>query len=322
MNFSDFAHRMGSVLMEGSSVSAFVRTLFEAILPENCYGLIEKSHSSFKSYYSGKTEITALARRINAHTQTKLFEKFIKKSGETSIRKLCEVFSDVLPDINLSNTGKMLAELFDKIITEAAVANKRQKVQRHIDKTEEIKTTEKHQENNSAHSSLSEKDKRVIREFSTVYYQLIVTNEECMFDRHVITVPKYRAFRGIPTKLFRYFPPMDVGYENLLKKYPAIICRENTGYHGETDSTQMAIYGYIKHIVQSENVIRAAFKPLKLFPQQKLCDKNNAVYFDLNMEDAITSLNTSGWTIHEVNLFEAFEEAGMLDMPKPTPHGG
>ena len=70
--------------------------------------------------------------------------------------------------------------------------------------------------------------------------------------------------------------------------------------------------------MKSGKIIKIAFQPIRSFPQEKLCDKNNAVYFDLNMEDPIISLNISGWSIHKVNLFEAFDEAGILDMPRPN----
>ena len=139
-----------------------------------------------------------------------------------------------------------------------------------------------------------------------------------MFDKNIITVSKSRAFLNAPIELRRYLSLTNVYIENILKTYPAIICRENTGYNGETDSAQMAVYGYIRNIVKSGKIIKIAFKPIRSFPQEKLCDKNNAVYFDLNMEDPITSLNISGWSIHKVNLFEAFDEAGILDMPRPN----
>ena len=43
----------------------------------------------------------------------------------------------------------------------------------------------------------------------------------------------------------------------------------------------------------------------------------NALYFDLNMDCAVTDLNHSAWSVHKVNLFEAFEEADIPNMPSP-----
>ena len=51
------------------------------------------------------------------------------------------------------------------------------------------------------------------------------------------------------------------------------------------------------------------------------CD--DALRYDLDtlevidMDCAITDLNHSAWSVHKVNLFEAFDEAGMTNMPRP-----
>ena len=33
---------------------------------------------------------------------------------------------------------------------------------------------------------------------------------------------------------------------------------------------------------------------------------------------AITDLNFSAWSVHKVNLFEAFDEAGLTTLPRPS----
>ena len=51
------------------------------------------------------------------------------------------------------------------------------------------------------------------------------------------------------------------------------------------------------------------------------CD--DALRYDLDtlevidMDCASTELNHSAWSVHKVNLFEAFDEAGMTNMPRP-----
>lgn len=127
MYFSEFAQRLGRVLIEDSNTSIFVRTLFLEIIPEDRYYLMEKiSKSTFKSYYNGHFRINSLARKIVACVNVKLFERFIKRSGKSAVSKLCEIFSDVWEDIDSNNAGEKIARLFDDIITEAAAMNKRQ----------------------------------------------------------------------------------------------------------------------------------------------------------------------------------------------------
>ena len=64
--------------------------------------------------------------------------------------------------------------------------------------------------------------------------------------------------------------------------------------------------------------IKVAFQPISVINQQLLCVKKNAIYFDLNMGCAITDLNVSAWSVHKVNLFEAFDEAGLTTLPRPS----
>lgn len=158
-----------------------------------------------------------------------------------------------------------------------------------------------------------------IQSFSTKYYQLIVTCEEDVFTNNIVTVPASRALTKyyVPAEIFgRCSTLSDEGIEEL-KRIPAIICRENTELNGVTDPNQWAMYAYIKKVRVAGKNIQIVFNPIAPVQQQKLCDKRNAVFFDLNMDCAITDLNHSAWSVHKTNLFEAFDEAGISGMPRP-----
>ena len=158
-----------------------------------------------------------------------------------------------------------------------------------------------------------------IQSFSKQYYQLIVTLEDDVFENDVVTVSTNRALcQGmVPPEIYERCSGLtDAGKEEL-KRIPAIICRENTEMHGVTDPNQMAVYAYITRIKKAGKNIKIAFKPIAPFFQIKMCSKKNALYFDLNMDCAVTDLNHSAWSVHKVNLFEAFEEADIPNMPSP-----
>ena len=128
MNFSEFAQKFSRVLLEGENTVVFTRTLFGAIVQEESHDLLEKmANDTFKSYYNGRANINALARKINSHTDRCSFEDYVEETGEVAVKKLCDVFSDAVPDINEKNAGEKLAELFDRIITEAAAERKKSK---------------------------------------------------------------------------------------------------------------------------------------------------------------------------------------------------
>ena len=125
-----------------------------------------------------------------------------------------------------------------------------------------------------------------IQSFSKQYYQLLVTGEEEVFQNGYVTVPASRALTQylVPSEIFEKCSSLTESGIAELKTFPAIICRENTKFRGETDPNQWATYG---------------------------------IYFDLNMDCAITDLNRSAWSVHKVNLFTAFDEAGITGLPRP-----
>lgn len=158
-----------------------------------------------------------------------------------------------------------------------------------------------------------------IQSFSKKYYQLLVTCEEDVFQNNYVTVSANRALNQyiVPPEIFdRCSTLSDAGIAEL-RTFPAIICRENTELRGITDPNQWAMYAYITRVKQEGKVIKVAFHPLGAINQQKLCDRKNAIYFDLNMDCVITDLNQSAWSVHKVNLFEAFDEAGITGLPRP-----
>lgn len=168
-------------------------------------------------------------------------------------------------------------------------------------------------------TSGSAEEMMAIQAFSKEYYQLLVTCEEDVFDNNVITVSANRALSQhlVPPEIFERCSALSEEGIKELKTFPAIICRENTELKGVTDPTQMAVYGYIRRVMKVGRDIKIAFRPIRPLLQKKLCDKKNAIFFDLNMDCAITDLNHSAWSVHKVNLFEAFDEAGMINMPRP-----
>ena len=165
----------------------------------------------------------------------------------------------------------------------------------------------------------SAEEMMAIQKFSKEYYQLIVTLEDDVFVNNIVTVSTSRALcqRMVPQEIFdRCSSLTDDGIAELMS-FPAIICRENTELRGITDPNQMAVYAYIKRVMKVGNNIKIAFHPIAPLFQIKLCEKKNAIFFDLNMDCAVTDLNQCAWSVHKVNLFEAFDEAGIPNMPRP-----
>lgn len=156
-----------------------------------------------------------------------------------------------------------------------------------------------------------------IQRFSKEYYQLIVTTDENVFNQGIVEVDASRALTkyNVPSEIFERCSTLsDTGIEEL-KKFPAIICKENTELKGVTSPEQYCMLCYIQRVMVIGRNIKIAFKPIAPIQQIKLCDKRNAIFFDLNMDCAVTDLNHSAWSVHKVNVFETFKEADIPGMP-------
>jgi hypothetical protein len=148
---------------------------------------------------------------------------------------------------------------------------------------------------------------------------LLVTSEEDVFQNGYVTVSKSRALSQylVPPEILERCSSLSEEGIAELKSFPAIVCKENTQTNGITDPNQLAMYSYITIVKNESNCIKVGFQPIKPFSQTLMCIKKNALYFNLDMDCAITDLNHSAWSVHKVDLFTAFTKAGIVDMPQP-----
>ena len=345
MIFSEFVQKLSSVIQGSDSNGHFVYTLFGVLLPENKRCALEFKEDTFRRYYNGQSNITRIAKKVYADANRKSFEDFINDYGKDARIKLSEIFSDELTDINSYNAGKLLSELFLEIIKNAARKSNKtpqrailtnEKVAPKSDYDDVEKNNDKNnwqlkgkQINiiyNSPNSTInapinnnkpdnSAEKMIAIKHFSKEYYQLIVTSEDDVFKNGIATIPTTMALTQSlvpPEILSRCSTLTNEGIEEL-KTFPAIVCKENTDLHGRTSPTQEAAYCYINSIKKVGKNIKIKFSPIEAFAQSKLSEK----VFNLKMDCDLTDLNRTAWSVHKVNLFDAFDEADIPNMPKP-----
>lgn len=126
MKFHDFVQKLSPAIRADASTSTFTKTIFDAIITdENAEVLDSYKITTFKSFYNGKSPINRIALKINRYVEPELFSQFIMQYPDSVVDIICQQFSDVLPDINPHNAGDLLADLFSKILTEAAGTNKK-----------------------------------------------------------------------------------------------------------------------------------------------------------------------------------------------------
>lgn len=126
MQFKEFARKLSSVISAGGSTDKFTKTLFSSILIDEGLDILDEyKPSSYKGFFNGNTSIKRIANKINAYIEPMEFSSYIHSFSDAAVENLCTVFIENIPDINPSNAGDKLAELFVSIITEAAGAKKR-----------------------------------------------------------------------------------------------------------------------------------------------------------------------------------------------------
>lgn len=120
MEFCVFAKKMYSVIGNGNSTSDFTRTLFDAITTDAADPYLEKSDSSYKSYFNGKAGISGIAKNISAYCDPAEFMEYMKPFPDGTMQSLCDEFASGLPGIDPYNADEKIAGLFISIIREAA----------------------------------------------------------------------------------------------------------------------------------------------------------------------------------------------------------
>ena len=149
--------------------------------------------------------------------------------------------------------------------------------------------------------------------FSHDYYQLLVTADCNVFKSKTISVPAGNSLvkDTVPPEIFERCSSLEEDGIRELKTFPALICIQNRDYDGRTSPDEIGVFGYIKTVQKCGHMINIAFDILAPVSHSILCDEKNAVYYDLNMTCGITSLNRPEWTVHRIDLFEAFEKTGV-----------
>lgn len=163
----------------------------------------------------------------------------------------------------------------------------------------------------------------VLSRFSREYYQLIVTAED-IFDEDnstpcpFVTMTSDRALseHNVPAEIYERCSSLSYSGIEELKEIPAIICTEKKGsYYATVDKNHMAVYGYIRKIKKNRKLIKIYYKPLAMVPLHCFCE--NPVDYDVNVGCALSDFNISAWSVHKINLFEAFRDTGILNVPVP-----
>lgn len=94
-----------------------------------------------------------------------------------------------------------------------------------------------------------------------------------------------------------------------IRSFPVLIAAENEKYWGEAGDKQMAIYGIMSYLEDTDSGYKIGFHELKRLKQQYI----NNIAFELGMGEprALMPLNTTHWSIRKIDLAKVLNDAGL-----------
>lgn len=173
MDFIEFVKITRPIIGGKSNISTYVKTLFDAILTDNGKDILDDySNATFKSYANGSTSINKISMAMVPYIDPVEFSSFIMNTEESTQIELCTKFAKHLPNINPSNVGYEIADLFANIIRNAAeIKQKKPAPQKDTGTNYIVLPDEQPAENNP----YSPEDKMLLQKFTADYDDIILT---------------------------------------------------------------------------------------------------------------------------------------------------
>lgn len=130
MTFQEFANMLFPIIGGGNTTGEFVRTLLVQIteIPidiEEGNPLEEQLGSSFKHYFNGTRQIKELAKTINPYIEVEKFVSYISSFEDGAVDNIVEEFKNDLPGVTSYTVAQQIAELFKRILLDAAKAKRK-----------------------------------------------------------------------------------------------------------------------------------------------------------------------------------------------------
>lgn len=182
MEFTDFANKLRSILGDGGNTIIFTKNLFEILMDdEGIEELNKKKDSTIKAYFNGTTSLKKFSSVVLAHlNDDDEFERYIHEFGDTTLQLLVDEFSNEIPEIGVSNTGRKLYELFLEILknasnkksTQKSAQNSNTKLTNPLIKEEIVHLPEEQESKNIPYS---DEDQLLLAEFTSDYDAIMST---------------------------------------------------------------------------------------------------------------------------------------------------
>lgn len=128
MKFHEFAQLLKPIIGGASSIQAFVKTLFEAITTEEGTSVLdETSPETYKSYYSGETGISRIAKKLMPFADPVEFIDYCEPFSDATMNTLYDTFKPYIPSMAKNDVAASLADFFRDIILTAANTKRKSK---------------------------------------------------------------------------------------------------------------------------------------------------------------------------------------------------
>lgn len=147
----------------------------------------------------------------------------------------------------------------------------------------------------------------------TSCYHLFVIAGEDFSTGQLLINPRRALTECVSEEIKKRFQHLQPHTHKQLQKYPALFMSENNK-PGKASSDQQAFLGFITEIRVQDNGIRIGYQTYNIpISQQSL--NENADKLGIVVRGRMSELDRTHWTLKRVNLFEAFNDAGINFLP-------
>ncbi|MCL8204162.1 hypothetical protein M5361_02935 [Ligilactobacillus agilis] len=247
LSFSELAKILQPYVNNNSSQPSTAEEIIKQIVNDNSQDLIEYNENTFKNYFSGRSKITRLAKRINGHLNQGKFDSYLSALDNDALNTISKELRKCGVKAIPSKVATICAKELIKIIDDAAKSTKvgktvkvklDQGVEDAINKSDDFQNVSintKNMLNNSTQKqdievSLSNK---IEQRFNQLYdgkslvnkcFSLLIIGalDEPFENQGILTIPSNRKFEYTDKHMAAEFKSKPLK----IKAMPLLVCNE------------------------------------------------------------------------------------------------
>ena len=233
LTFSELAKILQPYVNNNSSQPSTAEEIIKQIVDNNSQDLIEYNENTFKNYFSGRSKITRLAKRINGHLDQSKFDSYLSALDIDALNTISKELKSRGVKAIPSKVATICARELIKIIDDAAKSTK-------VGKAEKVKLDQGIEDAKSTlNSSIQKQDmgvslsNKIAKRFNQLYdgkslvdkcFSLLIIGglDEPLKNQGILTISSGRKFEYTDKHMAAEFKSKPLK----IKAMPLLVCNE------------------------------------------------------------------------------------------------